>query len=765
MATMEDGTMSLGHGSIEYQTKLNLIYQRIHEADHFEDIIWELEQDVLDLMQAERLTIYRKDGQTGEIISWYRTSGDDMEEIRLPISPTSIAGYVAMSHRPILIQDVYDAEALSAIHPQLTFDSSYDHDTGYLTESMVVVPIRHKETLLGVLQVINRQGGGDFSEQDVIHALAIAKVIASKFRYELKSTSGPYDYLIQTKRISLDELDQAEEKARTHGYPISVMLGKMFEVPREELGHSLAQFYQVPFLNFDEQMLVDQELLQALNVTYLAKNYWVPLQTPDGETLILIDNPNDSDKLMEIQHLLGAQTFEIRVGLQEDILRYLGYELAALEDEEEEVDLEQIVEQLQEESLIEVTSEFERDSDELLDENSSAIVNLVNRLIVDAVEMNASDIHVEPRRDESAGVVRMRVDGVCREVLSIPAQNMRAVVARIKILSKLDIAERRKPQDGKISVKMSGRPLELRVATLPTVNGESAVMRVLAAGEPLPFEKLNLTARNEESAQRMLAHPHGIILVVGPTGSGKTTTLHAWLGFINKPDRKILTAEDPVEITQPGLQQVQVHSRIGLTFATALRAFLRCDPDVILIGEMRDHETAHSGIEASLTGHLVFSTLHTNSAPETVVRLLDMGLDPMNFSDAFVGVLAQRLVRTLCKDCKEPYTPSAEEMARLSHYYGENYFPELNIDPRTAQICRPVGCPKCGQTGYRGRTGVHELMEATDALKKLVAKRSTVEEIRVQAMKDGMRTILQDGVYKIFKGDTNLEQLLRVTAG
>jgi type II secretory ATPase GspE/PulE/Tfp pilus assembly ATPase PilB-like protein len=534
------------------------------------------------------------------------------------------------------------------------------------------------------------------------------------------------------------------------------------------MGQSLSQYYQVPFLGYSEEYTVNPELLQALNVQYLAKQLWVPLQTPEGETVILIDDPNDADKLMEIQHLLNAQTLDIRVGMPEDISRYLGMELLPYEDEQEELDLEKIVEQMKaQEQAVKQIEEDETGGtgDELLDENSSAIVNLVNRLIVDAVTMNASDIHVEPRKGEAAGSVRMRVDGVCAEVLQIPNNRMRSVVARIKILSKLDIAERRKPQDGKISVKMSGKPLELRVATLPTVNGESAVLRVLAAGEPLPFEKLNLAQRNIEMTDRMLAHPHGIILVVGPTGSGKTTTLHAYLGKINKPDIKICTAEDPVEITQDGLQQVQVQPRIGLTFAVALRAFLRCDPDVILIGEMRDHETAHSGIEASLTGHLVFSTLHTNSAPETVIRLLDMGLDPMNFADALVGVLAQRLVRTLCKECKEPYKATDDEVGRLVRYYGEEHFDELGYDRHNITLHRPKGCHRCNGSGYRGRTGVHELMEATDPIKKLIAKKSTVDDLRRQAMAEGMRTIMQDGVWKILKGDTDLIQLLDVTSG
>ena len=342
---------------------------------------------------------------------------------------------------------------------------------------------------------------------------------------------------------------------------------------------------------------------------------------------------------------------------------------------------------------------------------------------------------------------------------------MGAVLSRIKILSNLDIAEKRKPQDGKMGLRFQGSTLELRVATLPVVNGESAVLRILAQGDPLPFDKLMLAPKNESTLLELLKNPHGIMLVVGPTGSGKTTTLHAVLGTLNNEERKILTAEDPVEITQPGLQQAQMQPRKGLTFAIALRAFLRCDPDVILIGEMRDAETAEAGVEASLTGHLVFSTLHTNSAPETVIRLfLDIGLDPMNFADALVGVLAQRLMRTLCGNCKQPVKPDKEYLEKLVHFYGEDFIDELGYDLETHEIMEARGCDKCNETGYRGRVGIHELMEATPALKKLVAKASPVAELKAQAVEDGMRTLMQDGIWKIFEGVSDLTQLRRVQA-
>jgi type II secretory ATPase GspE/PulE/Tfp pilus assembly ATPase PilB-like protein len=332
-------------------------------------------------------------------------------------------------------------------------------------------------------------------------------------------------------------------------------------------------------------------------------------------------------------------------------------------------------------------------------------------------------------------------------------------------MSNLDIAERRLPQDGKIKFRRKGVPtFELRVATLPTQGGfEDVVMRILASAGAMELGEMGMTDRNTKVMKDIIAKPYGLVLAVGPTGSGKTTSLHAILGYINKPGIKIWTAEDPIEITQGGLRQVEVKPKIGLDFARVMRAFLRADPDVIMIGEMRDEETASIGIEASLTGHLVFSTLHTNSAPETITRLLDMGLNPLNFSDAFLGVLAQRLTRRLCKDCMEEYPLTKDEYEMVYVDFGEKYWAQTGIEySPDLTLFRAVGCDNCSNTGYRGRMGIHELMEGTPKIKLMIKKQANTEMLFAQAMKEGMATLRQDGIMKVFKGLTDMAEVRRV---
>lgn len=739
------------HNQLKFSKNLNKAMKKV-------------EGTILELMGSKMFTIYQSVDNGKEIVASFKGDnrpheGDNDIEIRVPFTPTSLAGYVALSQLPLLVEDVYDAEKLTDIHPRLQWDKSFSESQGLFFKSMIVVPIKD-DILLGVVQLIRLKDDPVFNNMDLKHAQMLAQMFAKQFRSQFQSTQGPYDYLVQKGRLSAKDLVEIKKGVSLYGGTITKMLMEDYKIESDEIGKSLELYYRVPYMKYDPNITLPEDLMENLGASYLRNNLWVPVSGSKEEVTILISNPSNYQRIMEIQGILNAKNYVFRIGLPEDILKYLE---GTMEKELEE-GFDEVFKNLQDESTIEVDDGDDEKDDFENAAAASGIIQLVNRIIVQSDRLGGSDIHIEPGKDKSPGIVRVRVDGICREILKVPAEHTGALIARIKVMSRLDISERRLPQDGKCKLKIRGRALELRVATVPTVNGESAVLRLLAAGSAMPLDKMNLSPANMKNLLEAAKHPHGLLLVVGPTGSGKTTTLHAVLGYLNQPDRKIWTAEDPVEITQPGLQQVQMQPKIGFTFAAAMRAFLRADPDIILIGEMRDRETASIGIEASLTGHLVLSTLHTNSAPETITRLLDLGLDPVNFSDALLAILAQRLIRTLCGKCKETYKPEEKELNHLIEQYGIEDFKTLGFNPSEMELCRAVGCGECGDTGYKGRTGVHELLLGTHELQSMIYKKADLSDLTKQAIKDGMRTLKQDGIHKIFTGYTDYQQLLRIIA-
>lgn len=575
-----------------------------------------------------------------------------------------------------------------------------------------------------------------------------------------------YDYLLRNEIVTTDQLQKALALSKKTRKSVEHVLMEQFKVSKDQIGKSLSAYYNCPFKAYNPNMEVPYELLTNLKKPFLLQDLWVPLNWEIDHIEILLDDPKDLRKLDHAKALFNTNKFTFSVGTKEDIEAIINHFFAEKKVVSEKKDTSSTAAAFDDLPDIEFEEEEEEEEDvEAYTEASGKVVRLVDQAIITAYRRNASDIHVEPSPITKKTKLRFRIDGVCQDFLEIPNNFANAVLSRIKIMAGLDIAERRMPQDGKIKFKRRSLPqFELRVATLPTAGGyEDAVMRILASAGAMKLDEMGMTERNLNIMRKSISKPYGLILCVGPTGSGKTTTLHSALHHINTPERKIWTAEDPVEITQQGLRQVEVHNKIGLDFARIMRSFLRADPDVIMVGEMRDYETASIGIEASLTGHLVFSTLHTNSAPETVTRLLDMGLNPLNFSDAFICVLAQRLLRRLCKSCRQQYTPSREEFEEIMEIYGSDAFEQTDITYTTdLKLYSPKGCDECSGTGYKGRLGIHELMDGSREIKRLIKKQASAEELFYQASSEGMTTLVQDGILKMFQGLTDLDEVRRV---
>ena len=507
-------------------------------------------------------------------------------------------------------------------------------------------------------------------------------------------------------------------------------------------------------IEFDDSFLPPDELLKNLKYEYLRRESWLPLGQNGPTTYVLIDDAHDLPKRDMIENILKSKNVSYLVADKKDILKFLDHFYGL--EETVKGSIKPTAAATKKTGLGKKTDVSEADS---------VIVRLVDKIINEACERYSSDIHIEPDLHALDIKVRFRIDGECVLYKTLPFTYRSPVVSRVKIMSNLDITERRLPQDGKIMFRRPNKEdIELRVATIPTYGGvEDVVLRVLTRGRIRLLDELQMPLPDYERFIDVLKKPYGLILIVGPTGSGKTTTAHAALHILNKPNKKIWTAEDPVEIAQQGIRQVQVHHKIGYDFSHAMRAFLRADPDIIMVGEMRDYETAKMGIEASLTGHLVLSTLHTNNAPETIVRLLDIGIDPFAFSDSLLCILSQRLVRTLCPFCKEAYHPDRKEFDNLASLYGENFASDFGISySPDFTLYRARGCRECNNAGYKGRMALFELLVSSDEIRQLISTRQTIASLRKAAMNEGMKTLLQNGIVRIVNGETDLSEVLSV---
>jgi type II secretory ATPase GspE/PulE/Tfp pilus assembly ATPase PilB-like protein len=594
---------------------------------------------------------------------------------------------------------------------------------------------------------------GYVNESDLQHVLDT---------YEKRRTFT--DVLLAHNYISKDDLEISQEMSRSEHLPLDRVLLNLDFVTEETLARVIATYFDRSFVHLDKMKSnVKPGLVNSIISFSTAPHKMVPIAIDGGAITIAMSRPLAHKELQRLEKLIKLKVMTVIATESEITGAQKGSSVLSGNgfSDNSSLEIPDSIMEIMAGETDETNVEYDA---QRVTEKDSLLVKLVNKIIYDAYQQKASDIHIEPYPGKKDIVIRMRVDGKCSVYQKLPCKYKYAIPSRIKIMAELDIAERRKPQDGKIEFKRYGPvDVELRVATMPTVGHlEDVVIRLLNIGEPLLFDQLGLGRRNKTVFETAISKPYGLILVVGPTGSGKTTTLHSAIAAINDPEIKIWTAEDPVEITQAGLRQVQINAKIGLTFATALRSFLRLDPDVIMVGEMRDLETASISIEASLTGHLVLSTLHTNSAPETVMRLLEMGLDPFSFSDSLLCVLAQRLAAGLCCHCSEKFRPQAAQLNELINEYGPDAFALSGVDRDDIILARPVGCDYCKHTGYLGRIGIHELLECSDTMKCLIQKNAGTDMIRSQAVTDGMTTLKQDGILKVMQGLTELHEIRRV---
>jgi len=567
------------------------------------------------------------------------------------------------------------------------------------------------------------------------------------------STTVPSDrigeLLVREGLITQEQLRRALADARQNNTRIGFSLIKLGYIAEEDLTRMLARQYRVPAVDLNRVQL-DQKIIRLIPSDLAIKHLVLPLRRVGRTLTVAMANPADTRAIEDLRFVTRFDIEPVIVGeytLRKHIERY--YETS-------------------DERLNEILNEIAEDEVEVVDEgdeevsvaalqaqiDDAPVVKLINGLLTDAVLRGASDIHIEPYEHEIR--VRYRIDGALREVMKPPLKMKAALTSRIKILANLNIAERRVPQDGRIKLKVKNKVVDFRVSTLPVIFGEKIVLRILDKGNlTLDLEKFGMEPKALQDFLGAISNPYGMVLVTGPTGSGKTTTLYSALSRINTEEVNIMTAEDPVEYNLHGINQVQVRNEIGMTFAAALKAFLRQDPNIIMVGEIRDIETGSIAIKAALTGHLVLSTLHTNDAPSTITRLIDMGLEPFNVAAALNLVTAQRLVRRICPACKEEVT------------YSEEFLIGARIDPdqvKSMKFYKGRGCEQCGGTGYRGRQGLYEVMAMSPEIRRMIMQNASTDELRAQAIKEGMLTLRMDGLIKVARGITTLEEVIKETA-
>ena len=806
----EESTPPQGKGS-PHEITLQALLESIQDAPDLKSIKRTLSRHIRDIFQVEMASIFLVNTSKEELDSWLLLPGDSLEKIVVPMGTGSIVGFVATKKIEVNLADPYDFQQLRRVGFGLNFSDKYDKQANIRTKQVLAIPIVDDNTLMGVVELINKRDDTQFSNKEQHEVKKLAQVLADAFlNHNLFSQQIPpkYESLLAQKLLSRKELIQGLAKATELGEDPDTVLMKDFQIPRLKMGKLLAEFYSTSFMDLEKVDSNPKKIFSGVNIGYFEKEELVPLSLDNGKLVVAVKNVEDQTLASAIREKVPrVKQVELVFAFQEDIRSFwkrtrqkypsgssgvsiepqssLDTSLFDLVEEkkpqekvkgqrvtyeERRVRPEKRVEKRPEPRVYKgpekpVGKKPEKPVDINDDINAPTVVQMVNKIIDGGYSSQASDIHIEPYGHEENGEVRYRIDGVCSNAFKIPRQYVRQVVDRIKYLASLKLDERIRPQCGTVKFTTSeGKEIELRVATIPTADrNDDIVLRIIPEPKPLPVLDELMPSRVLAPLKEIIDQEQGLILVVGPNASGKTTTLHSFLAHLNTAEKKIWTAEYPVEIKQHRIRQVQVDPLVNYTFADALRAFLRADPDVIMIGDMQDLQTAVMAVNAAQNGHLLLSSLPAKSVKEGITHCLDMGLNPSNLAAALQGVMAQRLVRTLCEDCKESYHPERDEYDRLLENYGISFYDHINVMYRDDLVFyRAKGCPRCNDSGYLGRMGLYELLAVNPTIRKLIINREPVDDIIDEAMVNGMILLLQEGIQLVFDGTIDCKELMSI---
>ncbi len=759
----------------------------IQETSDLKSIRLTLYKQILSVFKVEMAAIFVVGKNKQELVSWLLIPGDSLKKIVVPIETNSIVGYVASKKEPVKLSDPYDFQELRRVGSGLSFSDTYDKQANVRSKQVLAVPIVQNNTLIGVFQLINKKDDSDFTYEEQGNANKLVEQLANIFYSNgnfAKQAPPKYKSLLAQKLLSRDELELGLAKASELGKDPETVLMRDFQIPKRKMGKLLAEFYSTSFADLEKVDNNPRELFQGINIEFFENHELVPISLDDGKLIVAVKNIEDQTLTSTIRKQVPkVKQVKLVFAFQEDIRSFWKRNNANHSNDQKRVrekqtesidtsifdllneDEPQEVVRKKQVTVVEKIAIPERETEKPSDIPDPQVVQLVEKIIERGYTSQASHIHIEPYGKDENGEVRYRIEGSCSNPLSISQQFVGKVVDRLKFLASLKQDERTRPQFGNITfITSDDKEIELRVSTIPTANGnEDIVLSILPTKKPLvSLEKL-MPYRLLSVFKEIIEQKQGIVMVVGPNASGKTTTLHSALAHINTAKKKIWTAEYPVEIKQRRVRQVQVDPLMNFTYADALRAFLRSDPDVIMIGDMQDPQTAVMAVDAALNGHLLLSSLPSNSAAEGIIHCLNMGVDPAGLATALHGVLALRLVRTLCEYCKEPYNPEKAEYDLLLENYGVSFFDHINVMyDQDLVFHRSNGCPKCNNSGYHGKIGVYELLVLNSAIRKLIMKRALREEIIEEAMLNDMTLLLQEGIQLIFEGKTDYKEMISV---